>query len=83
VEVLVQDTGEGIAADRLARIFDAFYTTKPTGTGLGLALCKKLVAQQGGSLTVESVEGEGTTFVVLLPLPTDEQPAASEDFATG
>jgi PAS domain S-box-containing protein len=75
VQVIVQDTGEGIAADRLARIFDAFYTTKPTGTGLGLALCKKLVTQQGGSLAVESEEGQGTTFVVSLPLPADEQAA--------
>ena len=65
--ITVQDSGEGIQADRLARIFDAFYTTKPTGTGLGLALCKKLVTQHGGRITVSSEEGSGTTVVVSLP----------------
>jgi signal transduction histidine kinase len=65
--VLVEDTGEGIPRDRLARIFDSFYTSKPTGTGLGLALCRKLAEQQGAKITVESEEGKGTTFVAAFP----------------
>jgi signal transduction histidine kinase len=74
VDVVVEDTGEGIPKERLARIFDAFYTSKPTGTGLGLALCKKLAAQHGADMRVESEEGKGTTFVVSFPI-TEEEPA--------
>jgi PAS domain S-box-containing protein len=62
----VEDTGEGIPQDRLERIFDAFYTSKPSGTGLGLALCKKLAAQQGAEITVQSQEGVGTTFTLVF-----------------
>ncbi len=69
VDVAVQDTGEGMSPDRLARIFDAFYTTKPTGTGLGLALCQKLAAQHGAEMDVESELGQGTRFSVRFPIP--------------
>ncbi len=70
VQVLVQDTGEGIPRERLALIFDAFFTSKPTGTGLGLALCKKLATQLGADMSVESEVGRGTTFIVSFPLAT-------------
>lgn len=69
VDVLVQDTGEGIPEERLEHIFDAFFTSKPTGTGLGLALCQKLVTQLGATMDVESQVGEGTTFAVRFPIP--------------
>jgi len=69
VDVVVQDTGEGMSPERLSRIFDAFYTTKPTGTGLGLALCQKLAAQHGAQMDVQSQLGEGTRFTVRFPLP--------------
>ena len=63
------DTGAGIPAEDLPRIFDAFFTTKPVGvgTGLGLAICKKLVSGMGGRLEVESAVGKGSTFRVVLP----------------
>jgi signal transduction histidine kinase len=76
--LVVQDTGQGIPGDRLDQIFDAFFTSKPTGTGLGLALCKKLAAQHGASMGVESEEGAGTRFTITFPL-TGAPPAPSGD----
>ncbi len=69
VEVLVSDTGVGIAPENLDRIFDPFFTTKKvgSGTGLGLSTCYNLVRRHGGSLTVESRVGEGSTFRLLMP----------------
>ncbi len=66
-EVRFSDTGPGIAADALERIFEPFFTTKPDGTGLGLAVTRKIVEAHGGMLTVESELGNGTTVVVKLP----------------
>ena len=62
------DTGPGIAADALERIFEPFFTTKPDGTGLGLAVTRKIIEAHGGALTVESEAGQGTTVVVRLPV---------------
>ncbi|HET9223430.1 MAG TPA: ATP-binding protein, partial [Roseiflexaceae bacterium] len=69
--VEVQDTGIGISEDIRARLFDAFFTTKPTGTGLGLSICAHIVTQHGGQLTVESSPGQGSTFQVALPFQPD------------
>ena len=63
----IADTGRGIAADSLNRIFTPFFTTKEKGTGLGLAFAKEIVEAHGGSLDVVSQEGSGTTFTLLLP----------------
>jgi len=65
----VRDTGSGIPAASLDRIFDPFFTTKPVGigTGLGLSICHSVVTGMDGEITVSSVEGEGTTFRVVLP----------------
>ena len=63
----VRDNGPGIPAEVRERIFDPFYTSKQGGTGLGLALSRKLVEAHGGSLEVLSAPGEGTEFVVTLP----------------
>jgi len=70
VEVLVRDTGCGIAADKLQRIFDPFYTSKEVGkgTGLGLSVSYGIVKAHGGRINVESVVGEGSTFHILLPV---------------
>jgi len=65
------DTGQGIAAATLAQIFEPLYTTKPGGTGLGLYLVQEIVTAHGGQITVESVEGQGTTFTSTLPVAFD------------
>jgi signal transduction histidine kinase len=67
VQLQVSDTGSGIAAEQLARIFEPLYTTKPGGTGLGLYIVQEIVAAHGGQITVASVEGQGTTFTITLP----------------
>jgi signal transduction histidine kinase len=71
VHLQVQDTGHGIAAATLAQIFEPLYTTKPGGTGLGLYLVQEIVTAHGGQITVESVEGQGTTFLITLPVTLD------------
>ncbi len=64
----VIDTGPGIAPDRLGRVFNLFYTTKATGTGLGLAVAKKIVEMHGGTISVASKPGRGAHFTIELPL---------------
>jgi signal transduction histidine kinase len=72
VSIDVADTGSGIRRDVLEKIFDPFFTTKgEKGTGLGLAVCRKIVSQHKGELRVESEEGKGTTFTVYLPVWRD------------
>ena len=66
VTVIVRDTGAGIPADELHRIFEPFYTTKPRGLGLGLVNVKNIVEAHGGAVRVESEVGIGTTFFVRL-----------------
>jgi two-component system, NtrC family, sensor kinase len=70
IAIEVGDNGEGIAADRLANIFDPFYTTKEPGkgTGLGLAVSFMIVEQMGGTIEARSVVGQGTTLVIHLPM---------------
>lgn len=67
VRLAVADSGPGIPPDQLRRIFDPFYTTKATGMGLGLPICRKILVLHGGKLSVDSRVGEGTTFVCTLP----------------
>jgi len=68
VEIHVADTGPGIAAADLERIFEPFYTTKDSGSGLGLSLSRQIVEKHDGSLACQSMVGVGTTFVVKLPV---------------
>jgi signal transduction histidine kinase/HAMP domain-containing protein len=63
----ITDTGFGIPAKSMDRLFDLFFTTKQKGTGLGLAICKKIVQDHGGTITVVSEEGAGTAVTVRLP----------------
>jgi len=69
VEIAIEDTGVGIEPHDLARIFDAFYTTKERGkgTGLGLLVSQRIVREHGGTLRVESETGKGTRFTIALP----------------
>ncbi len=68
VLVTVRDRGMGIPADDCERIFDAFFTTKPGGVGMGLAVCRSIVEAHGGRLWVESVEGAGSAFKFTIPI---------------
>jgi len=67
VQVRIYDTGCGIPAERLGQIFEDFVTTKRRGLGLGLAISKKIVEQLGGTISVASEVGKGTTFVLEFP----------------
>ena len=66
-EIEVSDTGRGIPAEVRESIFDPFFTTKETGSGLGLAIAHQIVAEAGGFISVESVEGSGSRFGLHLP----------------
>ena len=68
VEVVIADTGVGIPADQLARVFEPYFTTKKHGTGLGLAIVRQTIHDHGGSVSVASEPGRGTAFTVRLPL---------------
>ncbi len=70
VIVTIRDDGKGIPLQNLSKVFDPFFTTKPvgSGTGLGLSLSYGIIEQHGGTITVESEEGKGTTFTVTLPI---------------
>ncbi len=79
VRMEVEDTGIGMDASVLGRIFDPLFTTKPPGegTGLGLTMARKIVQDAGGSIEARSEPGRGSLFVVLLPVTTVPQPAAA------
>jgi signal transduction histidine kinase len=63
----VRDEGPGIPPDKLKSIFHPFFTTKDTGTGLGLALAHQMIVEHGGEIVVESELGKGSVFRVTLP----------------
>lgn len=67
VEIVVSDNGGGIGADDLERVFEPFYTTKPKGLGLGLSMCRRIVAAHGGSMRASSNPAGGATFTATLP----------------
>ena len=66
--IQVKDNGEGIPEETRSKIFVPNFTTKTSGTGLGLAMCKSIVEQAGGNIWFETEKGKGTTFFVELPL---------------
>jgi signal transduction histidine kinase len=74
VRIEVRDTGHGIGAGCLQQIFEPLYTTKPKGTGLGLYIAQEIVRAHGGQLTVQSTEGQGTTFIMTLSRDVAEVP---------
>jgi signal transduction histidine kinase len=67
VALTIEDTGMGISAEKLDRIFDLYYTTKPEGSGIGLSIVYRIVQLHDGEIEVQSLEGRGSTFRVLLP----------------
>lgn len=72
IEVRISDTGVGIAVDRLVEIFKPFVTSREGGTGLGLAICERIVKAHAGELTCRSTLGQGTTFLIRLPISAEE-----------
>ncbi len=76
-EIIISDTGMGIGRAFLDKIFDPFFTTKTGGTGLGLAIVYRIIEDHGGTITVDSVQGKGTQFKIVIPM-LDEFAAASE-----
>lgn len=73
--VAVRDSGTGIAGDDLEKVFDAFWTTKSLGMGMGLAVCKSIIESYGGRIWVEPNKDRGVTFFFTLPLAREAQPA--------
>jgi signal transduction histidine kinase len=75
VELVIADTGTGMARETLAHVFDPMFTTKQigTGAGLGLAICDQIVRQHAGTIRAESEPGHGTTFTIRLPLDCREK----------
>jgi len=67
VYINIKDNGKGIPGDDISKIFMPFYTTKERGTGIGLALAQKIIVAHGGNITVQSKEGQGSTFRLFLP----------------
>lgn len=68
LSIIVSDTGHGIKQENLAKIFDRYYTTKDTGTGLGLVVVERIIAAHGGTLEVESEFGKGTDFILYFQI---------------
>jgi two-component system, NtrC family, sensor kinase len=84
VVLAVRDSGSGITDENLARIFDPFFTTKEEGTGLGLPICKQIVEQHGGTMSIDSSVGVGTSVTVLLPrLESNQETEVHGDAAAG
>lgn len=77
VQITVADTGSGIPADRLPKIFDDFVTTKRRGLGLGLAISKRIIEQLDGTISVASEVGRGTTFTLRFPARDVQSQAAA------
>lgn len=84
VDLVVQDTGEGISQDKLPHIFERFYTTKQGpdatgkgGAGVGLSACRDIVQAHRGKIRVESTVGKGTAFTIRLPLAEESLPSAA------
>ncbi len=65
--IRVNDEGAGIPPELREKVFESFYTTKPTGTGLGLSVCYRIVSDHGGSIDIEGREVKGTSIVITLP----------------
>ena len=81
VAISISDTGPGIPESVVARIFEPFFTTKErgAGTGLGLSISRSILRRFGGDLLVESVHGDGATFIVLIPRPSPQQVGAARE----
>jgi len=77
--IMVSDTGSGISDENMSKLFQPLFTTKAKGTGLGLAVSKRIVEAHGGEITVESEEGVGTSLTIKIPMHSEEEDEKSSD----
>ncbi len=84
LRISISDTGTGIPEELLTKIFEPYFTTKKSGTGLGLTITFKIIKEHSGDISLESKEGEGSTFTIHLPIPQKEKKSLPswEDKAT-
>ncbi len=73
IEIDIKDTGEGISKENLSKIFDPLFSTKPRGTGLGLAVCQTIIEGHNGTIEIESEVGKGTEVKIKLPLTLEKK----------
>ncbi|MFH2122714.1 MAG: PAS domain S-box protein [Pseudomonadota bacterium] len=73
VKIVISDTGIGIPATMLEKIFDPYFTTKQEGSGLGLAITHSIISKHGGHISAQSTPGQGTTFTILLPVSASSE----------
>ena len=79
IEILFADTGMGIPEENIHKLFDPFFTTKSAGTGLGLAVSYGIIQQRGGKIGVRSEVGQGSVFIVILPLDQQSEETSQEE----
>ena len=79
ITVTLDDTGSGMSDATLARVFDLFFTTKPEGTGLGMAMARSVITRHGGQLAINSEVGQGTRVMVRLPIDAAPVEGAAEE----
>jgi signal transduction histidine kinase len=78
IQISIQDSGPGLPMGKVDQIFDAFFTTKPQGSGMGLAICRSIVDSHGGHLWATSNEGRGAAFHFALPMaPRETNPTTA------
>jgi signal transduction histidine kinase len=73
VQVTIEDSGTGLDPNAMDKIFDPFYTTKPSGMGMGLAICRSILEAHGGRLWAAAKDGPGTLFHFTLPKHHEEE----------
>jgi nitrogen fixation/metabolism regulation signal transduction histidine kinase len=73
IRITISDNGEGISKEKASKLFQPYFTTKTSGTGLGLAMCKDIIEQFGGKISFESEENVGTSFHIDLPIMNDHE----------
>ncbi|HXU88232.1 MAG TPA: PAS domain S-box protein [Methylomirabilota bacterium] len=72
VRLVIADTGDGMTPEALTKIWEPFYTTKPSGTGLGLSVTQRIIREHDGAVDVQSIPGHGTTFTITLPVRSSD-----------
>jgi len=82
IEIIISDTGIGMAEHEINKVFEPFYTTKSEGTGLGLSVVQRIIDEHGGTIDVKSKYGRGTTFYIKLPVVNEKQ-AVQNNIFTG